>query len=140
MQPVAKALDASQLAAVAAHYSKLAAPSAAAVPHEEAASPAQPGAWLAQRGRWDAGLPACVQCHGPGGAGVGTAFPPLRGQSAAYIASQLHAFKQGSRPPGPMKLMAIVAAKLSDDDIGAVSQYYGAQVEEAGLQTTEERK
>jgi cytochrome c553 len=39
-----------------------------------------------------------------------------------------------------MKLMAIVAAKLSDDDIGAVSQYYGAQVEEAGLQTTEERK
>ena len=140
MQPIAKALDASQLAAVTAHYSKLAAPPAAAVPREETASPAQPGAWLAQRGRWDAGLPACIQCHGPGGAGVGTAFPPLRGQSTAYIANQLHGFKQGSRPPGPMKLMAVVAAKLSDDDIAAVSKYYGAQAEEAGPQTTEERK
>jgi len=39
-----------------------------------------------------------------------------------------------------MKLMAVVAAKLSDDDIAAVSKYYGAQAEEAGPQTTEERK
>lgn len=71
-----------------------------------------------------ASLPACAQCHGPGGLGVGTAFPPLAGQPVAYIAGQLNGWKHGTRPPGPMALMPAIAGKLSDADIDAVAAYY----------------
>jgi cytochrome c553 len=66
-----------------------------------------------------------VQCHGPGGAGIGAAFPALVGQSSAYIAAQLHAFKSGTRPGGPQDLMKVVASKLADGDITAVANYFG---------------
>ncbi|GAB3628157.1 hypothetical protein GCM10027419_30080 [Pandoraea terrae] len=68
--------------------------------------------------------PACAQCHGPGGAGVGTKFPPLAGQPAAYIAGQLRAWKTAVRPPGPLALMPAIATKLSDTDITSVANYY----------------
>jgi len=126
MQPIAKALTKPESAAVALYFSKL--PAAAnAGSADAAAAPAQTGAWLATRGRWNDGLPACAQCHGPGGAGVGTVFPPLHGQSALYIANQLHAFKNKARPGGPMNLMSVVASKLSDADMTAVADYYGGQ-------------
>jgi cytochrome c553 len=67
-----------------------------------------------------------VQCHGPGGIGVGAAFPPLAGQPAAYLSTQLHAFKDGARPGGPMNLMTVVAKKMSDADITAAAHYFGA--------------
>jgi len=126
MQPIAKALTKPESAAVALYFSKL--PAAAnAGSADAAAAPAQTGAWLATRGRWNDGLPACAQCHGPGGAGVGTVFPPLHGQSALYITNQLHAFKNKARPGGPMNLMSVVASKLSDADMTAVADYYGGQ-------------
>ena len=83
--------------------------------------PANTGAWLATRGRWSQGLPACAQCHGPGGRA-----PRFRrsGQPAAYIAGQLNGWKHGTRPPGPMALMPAIAGKLSDADIDAVAAYY----------------
>ena len=59
-----------------------------------------------------------------GGSGVGAQFPPLAGLPAAYIAEQLQAWKAGSRPPGPLALMAGVAKKLSDAEISAVAAYY----------------
>jgi len=124
MQPIAKALSEAERTAVGHYFSDLPFPPPAA--KDESPTPAQTGAWLAARGRWADGLPACVQCHGPGGAGVGSAFPPLAGQSAAYIAAQLHAFKSGARPGGPMNLMKVVASKLSDTDISAVADYYGS--------------
>lgn len=125
MQPMAKALTPSQTKAVAAYFSTLPFPAPAAEQMTEAASPADAGAWLATRGKWESDVPACAACHGAGGAGVGTSFPALHGQSAAYIAAQLHAFKEGKRPAGPLKLMGTVASKLTDADITAVSDYYG---------------
>ncbi|MFX1688316.1 c-type cytochrome [Paraburkholderia sp. A2RI-6] len=68
-----------------------------------------------------------MQCHGPGGAGVGAAFPPLAGQPAAYIEAQLNAWKNGKRPPGTLALMPAVASKLSDADMHAVALYYAQQ-------------
>lgn len=127
MQPFAQKLSASERSAVAAYFASLAAPVAA---KDAQAGPSQPGAWLATRGRWTDGIPACAQCHGPGGNGVGEAFPPLAGQSAEYIAQQLKAEQAGTRPPGPLALMPGVARKLSDSDITAVSTYY------AGLTST----
>jgi cytochrome c553 len=82
------------------------------------------GASLATRGRWADELPACAQCHGPAGSGVGANFPPLAGQPAAYIAQQLKAWQDGSRPAGPLGLMQAVARKLKPADVQAVSDYY----------------
>jgi cytochrome c553 len=125
MAPVAKALTDPEKQAVATYFASL--PGAPAIALDESSlKPSATGAWLAARGRWDQNLPACVQCHGPGGIGVGAAFPALAGQTAAYITAQLQAFKNKTRPGGPDKLMATVAAKLSDADIKAVSDHFGA--------------
>lgn len=127
MQPFAKMMSDAERSAVAVYFSKLPYPAGKNAEEDQAVTPQQTGAWLAERGRWEDGLPACVQCHGPGGIGVGTAFPPLAGQPASYIANQLHAFKNGTRPPGPMNLMTVVASKMSDADIKAVADHFGAQ-------------
>lgn len=122
MQPIAQGLTPAQRQSVTLYYSKLPAPTQgvdAAQP-----TPADAGAWLATRGRWIGQLPACAQCHGPGGNGVGAQFPPLAGLPAGYITAQLQAWKDGSRPAGPLGLMQSVAARLSDADVGAVSAYY----------------
>lgn len=122
MQPFAQKLSAQERVAVSAYYSQLAPPT---VPQRTSAPrPSDPGGWLATRGRWTDQLPACAQCHGTDGGGVGTQFPPLAGLSENYIAEQLKAWKTGVRPPGPLGLMPAVAGKLSDPDITAVAQYY----------------
>jgi cytochrome c553 len=127
MQPIAQALSPQQRVQVAAYYASL--PSTVKAADREARAPAEAGAWLATRGRWSDDLPACAQCHGPGGAGVGADFPPLAGLPAEYIAAQLRAWQADGRPPGPLNLMEIVARKLKEADIQAVSAYY------AGLAT-----
>jgi cytochrome c553 len=121
MQPVAKLLSVRDRQAVATYFASL--PALNAIDNASS-QPSNLGAWIATRGRWEKGLPACAQCHGPGGVGVGSVFPPLAGQPASYIANQLHDWKDGSRPPGPMALMLVVASKLSDTDIIAVAAYY----------------
>jgi len=128
MQPFAKLLSSNGRNAVALYFSSLPPPAGIKAGDSTAITPSNTGAWIATRGRWDQGLPACAQCHGPGGIGVGTAFPPLAGQPAAYIESQLHGWKQGARPPGPMALMPVVVSKLSDTDISAVAAYYAGNV------------
>ncbi|WP_321811786.1 MULTISPECIES: c-type cytochrome [unclassified Burkholderia] len=124
MQPLAKLLSPRDRDAVSAYFASLPAPPAIAASDAASIDPANTGAWLATRGRWSQGLPACAQCHGAGGLGVGTAFPPLAGQPATYIAGQLNGWKRGTRAPGPMALMPMIAGKLSDADIDAVAAYY----------------
>jgi len=128
MQPFAKLLSANGRSAVALYFSSLPPPAGIKTNDSAAIKPSDTGAWIATRGRWDQGLPACAQCHGPGGIGVGVAFPPLAGQPAAYIESQLHGWKKGVRPPGPMALMPVIVSKLSDTDISAVAAYYAGNV------------
>ncbi|HEM7892909.1 MULTISPECIES: c-type cytochrome [Burkholderia] len=124
MQPLSKLLTPHERDVVSAYFASLPAPAGIAAADDTSIDPANTGAWLATRGRWSQGLPACAQCHGPGGLGVGSAFPPLAGQPAAYIAGQLNGWKHGTRPPGPMALMPAIAGKLSDADIDAVAAYY----------------
>ena len=128
MQPFAKLLSSNGRSAVALYFSSLPPPAGIKAGDSTTITPSDTGAWIATRGRWDQGLPACTQCHGPGGMGVGTAFPPLAGQPAAYLESQLHGWKTGARPPGPMALMPVVVSKLSDTDISAVAAYYAGNV------------
>jgi cytochrome c553 len=122
MQPIAQALTPEQRGQVAEFYASL--PAVVHGSDRVATQPSDTGAWLATRGRWSEELPACAQCHGPGGSGVDAQFPPLAGQPAAYIAQQLQAWQNGGRPPGPLALMQAVARKLKDADVRAVSEYY----------------
>lgn len=122
MHGIAKGLSAQQRADVAAFYAGQArAYQRVAVP---APHPDDTGAWLVERGRWSQGIPACTQCHGPGGLGVGEHFPALAGLSASYMQAQFAALRQGTRPPGPLQLMGRIAQGLSAQDVAAVAAYY----------------
>ena len=125
MAPIAKGLNEQARDDVAAWFASL--PSGIAVQAAAAPEAKDQGAWLVERGRWADGIPACVSCHGPGGAGVGEHFPALAHLSAAYMQAQIDAWKSDQRPPGPQGLMQSIAKKLSRDDITAVAQYYAAQ-------------
>lgn len=122
MTPIAQTLSADERAELARYFGGLVGSIAAAsVPNPDSA-----GARLALKGRWLHGLPACVQCHGATGAGVGSVFPALAGQSALYIENQLRSWQQNTRPPGPMGLMKAIASKLSAADIQSVAGYFSA--------------
>lgn len=125
MQPIAKALSKEEQAAMAAYYAAMPVP--ATLRARKPPSDTGPGAWLALRGAWDRGIPGCTRCHGPGGGGVGAAFPPLAGQSADYIAAQLRAWKAGDRLNDPLELMQHLSAQLTTEEISAVSQWFAAQ-------------
>lgn len=125
MAPVAQQLSDTDRQAVAEYYAGL------AVTNHDGESPADAksliaGETLAQRGDWNNGVPACAQCHGLKGLGVGAAFPQIAGQPPAYIVTQLQAWQTGTRKNDPMGLMHGIALKLSPTDIGAVAAYYGS--------------
>ncbi|MNP24900.1 Cytochrome c [compost metagenome] len=65
-----------------------------------------------------------MQCHGPGGVGVGEHFPPLAHQPAAYLVAQLNAWRDGSRSNDPNQLMVGVAKAMNDEEIKAVADYF----------------
>ena len=69
------------------------------------------------------GLPACAACHGPAGAGMPAQFPRIGGQYAEYTEAQLKAFRDGARANDPNKMMRMVAIKMTDAEIKAVSDY-----------------
>jgi cytochrome c553 len=125
MQPNASTLSEDERAALAKYYSALPLPARLATP--PAAKPDAEGERLATHGDWNRELPACVQCHAPGGVGVGANFPPLAGQPAAYIASQLRAWQQGSRHNDPLQLMQHVSKQLTPQEIEAVAGWFAAQ-------------
>ena len=67
----------------------------------------------------------CSICHGDGLKGLGN-VPRLAGLHPIYIARQLYLFKDGTRNGGDAQLMKKPVAKLTDDDILAVSAYLGS--------------
>jgi cytochrome c553 len=69
------------------------------------------------------GLPACAACHGPAGTGIPAQFPRIGGQYAEYTEAQLKAFRDGARANDPNKMMRMVAIKMTDHEIKAVSDY-----------------
>ncbi|SIT41519.1 Cytochrome c4 [Paraburkholderia ribeironis] len=140
MQPFAKIMASEGRAAVAKYFSRLPSPPDAHPAANDSPAPSNTGVWLATRGRWGQGLPACGQCHGPAGSGVGAAFPPLAGQPAAYLSGQLHAWQKGLRPPGPLALMPVIASKLSEADITAVSDYYAGEPLAGNVKSVRETK
>ncbi len=66
-------------------------------------------------------VPACAGCHAPSGAGMPAQYPRLGGQHADYTEAQLVAFRSGAR--GNSAQMSSIAARMSDKEIKAVSDY-----------------
>ena len=69
----------------------------------------------------DRQVAACAGCHSPNGAGIPAQYPRLSGQHADYTAAQLTNFRDGVRKNSPQMIM--IAAKLNDREIKAVSDY-----------------
>ena len=74
-------------------------------------------------------VPACASCHLANGAGLPKNFPRVAGQHADYSYAQLQAFKSGQRGNDKDgkdvngRIMASVAARLSDAQMKAVADY-----------------
>jgi cytochrome c553 len=66
-------------------------------------------------------VPACAGCHGPNGAGLPVQYPRLSGQHGDYTEAQMVAFRSGARANNAQ--MITIAAKMSDKEIKAVSDY-----------------
>jgi cytochrome c553 len=81
------------------------------------------GQKLYRAGDMAKGLPACAACHGPAGAGIPAQYPRIGGQFAEYIEAQLKAFRDESRSNDPNNMMRMVAIKMTDKEIKAVSDY-----------------
>ena len=70
-------------------------------------------------------MQACVVCHGERGGGVrGAAFPRLAGQPAAYLASQMKAFRDGVRTYAPMNFLM---ARQSDAYFAEIADWFSRQ-------------
>ncbi len=82
------------------------------------------GERIYRAGNAASGVPACTGCHGPEGMGMGLAkFPRISGQHAQYIDQTLKYFRDGARKNDPNAMMRGVAARMTDQEIAAVSQY-----------------
>lgn len=81
------------------------------------------GQQIYRGGIMNKGVAACASCHGPNGAGIPAQFPRVAGQYAEYTAAQLQGFRVGDRANDPNRMMRAVAARLSDAEIKAVSEY-----------------
>lgn len=76
----------------------------------------------ADAGRGSRLVAACANCHGQGGEGLAVSgFPRLAGQSAAYLAKQLHDFAAGGRGNAVMRYFA---KSLAGQDIADIAAYY----------------
>ncbi len=80
------------------------------------------GSDLYRNGNLSSEVSACIACHGPSGEGNEPAeFPSLRGQHADYLIKALSDFKKGSRNKSNDKIMQMIATKMTDEEIQAVS-------------------
>jgi cytochrome c553 len=85
------------------------------------------GERLYRAGNPKTAVPACMACHGPAGEGNPlSGYPALAGQHSVYLGKMLTSFKAGTQwgeDDSQSKVMAEVAAGMSEAEIEAVSSY-----------------
>ena len=119
MSPMGANLSDDDIADLAAYFSSQTAKIGAADPTK-----VEKGARLYRAGNASSGLPACMACHGPTGAGNPAAgYPALGGQHADYSVLQLKAFKSEQRANDNKAVMRGIASKMTNADIRAVASY-----------------
>jgi len=119
MAPMVATLSEEDMADLAAYFS-----SQKIAPGAVSEELAEAGEQVFRGGNKESGLPACMACHGPTGAGVPAAkWPALSGQHAAYVEAQLKAFSEGTRNNDLNSMMRDIAGKLTPEEMKAVSAY-----------------
>jgi cytochrome c553 len=73
-------------------------------------------------GNEETGVPACVGCHQPQGAGKAI-YPRIGGQHSTYVAQQLRNFAAGERSNDVSRFMRVVAKRMSEEEIQSVAAY-----------------
>lgn len=122
MSAMAMPLSEEDMQDLGAYYASLS-PQIGSIAAEDIA----PGEALYRGGNRESGVPACMACHSPNGAGnPGAAYPALRGQHAEYTAKALRDYASGARAAGSAAIMQTIAAKLTDEEIEAVAAYLSA--------------
>ena len=123
MAPVIAALKKNQISTMASHFAGQT-PARGAVENPALAAR---GKVLYEEGNRASGVPACIGCHQPNGAGY-QKYPRLAGQRQAYTVQQLAEFKSGARSNDRAHVMRALAARLTEEESRAVAEYL------AGLQ------
>lgn len=127
MQPMAHSLDASELAALAAHFAAFNWQGAGANSEPAGSTKLELGRKIAQEGVAIDSIPACESCHGEAGKGGAQAhIPRLAGQHESYISQQLELFRDGKRGGRRAELMRGTAERMTDEQIAAVAAYYAS--------------
>ena len=117
MKPMASTLSDDDMRNVAAFYaSKTAKPGLSKSPATVAL-----GQKIWRGGIAEKSVPACAGCHGPTGGGIPSQYARLGGQHAEYVSAELGLFRSGKRSNSPQ--MTTIAARMSDAEIAAVSDY-----------------
>lgn len=133
MQPYAAALSAQDMRDLGAYFSTQASGAGVADDTAIASGPNagmkfyEVGQKLYRGGDATRGVPACMACHGPSGAGnPGPAYPHVGGQQSWYVARRLQEYRTGTtseRDPALFEVMAQVAKPLSDEEIQSLASY-----------------
>ncbi|TAK39039.1 MAG: c-type cytochrome [Lysobacteraceae bacterium] len=134
MIPMAKPLSAQDMRDIGAFYAQQAA--GAGIADDTLVTEEGPyqgmkfyqiGEKLYRGGDAQRGIPACMACHGPTGAGnPGPAYPHVAGQFEAYAARRLQEYRDGvpTLQDQPLfQVMATVAKDLTDQEINALATY-----------------
>jgi cytochrome c553 len=122
MTDIAKALDETTLADVAAYYA--AQPKRNANPATLAESP-EAIVRLVELGDPNRNIPPCAACHRPGSGGP-IETPILSEQGRDYLALQLRMYASGERRNDVYGRMRTIAAKLTPAEINGLATYYRA--------------
>lgn len=73
-------------------------------------------------------LQVCSNCHGVQGISVSPNFPNLAAQSQPYLVQQLKSFKShGRSDPAGFEYMWGLSARLTDEQINGLADYFAAQ-------------
>ncbi|MFB9949471.1 c-type cytochrome [Rhizobium puerariae] len=124
MEVAIGALPDDSLPELASYYARQARPPRQGIPADPRL--VEKGRELAEKGRPEEKLPACLSCHEkPGG---NPAYPRISGQNAAYITRQLQLFHAGVRGGSSFShLMIEVAAKLKEEDFAALAAFFASR-------------
>ncbi|USX28871.1 c-type cytochrome [Oxalobacteraceae bacterium OTU3CINTB1] len=136
MSPIAKAMTAQQRLDSSAWYAsvdpaKAAGAQPGAVAAKRDAARQKRALALANQGDDKLQVQACINCHGPNGAGEAPAYPYLAGQHAAYLTAAMAEWKSGARKTDPSGQMPTIAARLGEQDVAALAAFYAAQTAQA---------
>ncbi len=126
MEAVVRSMSPEDIALVATYFAQVDAPPVQGGSTAAPAGAAEMGRQLATLGSAELRVPACNNCHGPGGEGEPPAIPYLAGQGANYLIASMTAWRSGVRRNDEGDQMAVIARALSPEAVVAVARYYAS--------------